>query len=206
MSIQLNRDEFVPGAYDEYDPRLLERRNFAEGNVCGCLLNDLDLFDDCSFIPDDFVTFHGRLLYSVIKQLHDKGVKKFDEVTFVTTLPEDFVKTVDETYGGYIQITNLMKGIDNKNWDTYKEALNKSNILLRLFKKGFNIFGKITLDNGKKIIPFDFFEGLTSTEILEFYEGTIASIQTHVDNLKLIEEGYIEFDDEWIEKLKKKIL
>ena len=199
MAVQT--ENFVAKVCDVYDHRLLEKRLVIEGNVCGCLLKDMELYDDCGLVPGDFITNHGRIMFSIVKQLREKGAQKFDEITFISSLEESFVKMVDETYGGYSQIYNLMEAISLKNWDSFLDELNKSNILLKLYKKGFNLFDQITLDNGKLVVPFDFFKNLTSNEVLEFYEGTIASMSTKVHNLQLIEEGYIEFDDAWVQRL-----
>lgn len=199
----LRHEDFIPTVCDTYDERLLERRMTQEGNVCGCMLKNMELYDDCSLKVEDFITTHGRIMFSIVKQLRAKGIQKFDEITFISSLDEEFVKMVETTYGGYSQIYNLMEAISLRNWDTFLDELNKSNLLLKLYKKGFTIFDKITLDNGKEVVPFEFFKNLTVTEMLEFYEGIVASMQVKVNNIKLVEEGYIDFDDEWIESLKR---
>ena len=43
------------------------------------------------------------------------------------------------------------------NMDAYVDDLAKNNLLINLREKGFNITGEITMDNGKKIRPFDDF-------------------------------------------------
>mgnify|MGYP002768548689 CR=1 FL=1 len=198
----INRDNFIAGVVDDYDERLLERRLTAEGNVCGCLLKNLDLYEDCGLDVLDFVTGNGRLLFLMAKKLREKGIQKFDEVTFVSSLEPDFVKMVENTLGDYNQVYNVMEAVNDKNWDSFLDELNKSNVQLRLYKKGFALFQKIELDNGKFVVPFDFFKNLSSNEVLEFYEGVITSMQTKVQNFKLVEEGYIDFDDRWLESLK----
>ena len=71
-------------------------------------------------------------------------------------------------------------------------------------QKGFNIFDKIVLDNGKEVVPFDYFEQLTCQEVLEFYDGTIASMQARTHSAEIVEEGYIDFDEAWIQRVKNK--
>ena len=199
----LRTEDFVPTIVESYDERLLERRMFQEGNVCGCLLKDMELYDDCGLKTEDFVTTHGRLMFSIVSRLRAKGIQKFDEITFLSSLEEEFVKVVETTYGGYTQIYNLMQVVSLKNWDTFLDELQKANLLLKLYQKGFVIFDRITLDNGKELVPFEFFQTLTCAEVLEFYEGVVASMQVKVNNINVIEEGYIDFDDEWIESLKR---
>jgi hypothetical protein len=37
----MDKNQFIGGVFDLYDERLLESRLTEEGNVCGCLLNDI---------------------------------------------------------------------------------------------------------------------------------------------------------------------
>ena len=202
--MELRSEDFVASAYSTYDHRLLEKRLIVEGNVCGCLLKNMELYDDCGLTPEDFITNHGRILFSIVRQLRMKGTQKFDEITFISSLEEDFVKLVEETCGGYNQIYNLMEAVNVGNWDSFIDEFNKNNLLLKLFLKGFTLFDPILLDNGKTVVPFEFFKNLTTTEVLEFYEGVLVSMGTKIQSIKLIEEGYVEFDDAWLESLKNK--
>lgn len=200
----VNYDNFVSSVKGKYDDRLLEKRLTTEGNVCGCLLKNLELFDDCGLDTPDFITNGGRLLFTIAKQLRSKGIQKFDEVTFVSTLESEFVRMVENQLGGYKEITNVMDAVNENNWDAFLDEFNKSNVLLKLSDKGFGIFSKIVLDNGKEMVPFEFFKNLTCTEVIEFYEGIVASMQTTLKDEKLLEECYVEFDDAWIESLRNK--
>lgn len=204
MGTTINYDNFISTVRGKYDERLLERRLTAEGNVCGCLLKNLDLFDDCGLDSPDFITNGGRLLFTIAKQLRSKGIQKFDEITFVSTLESEFVRMVENQLGDYREINNVMNAVNESNWDAFLDELNKSNVLLKLSDKGFNIFSKILLDNGKEIIPFDFFKNLNCAEVIEFYEGVVASMQTSLKDEKLLEECYVEFDDAWLESLRNK--
>ena len=51
----MDKSQFISGAFDIYDERLLEHRLTEEGNICGCLLNDLTLYDDCGLSAKDFI-------------------------------------------------------------------------------------------------------------------------------------------------------
>lgn len=200
----MDKSVFVAGIVDNYDERLLEGRLTAEGNVCGCILKNLELYDESGLEHTDFITTHGRLLFAIAKQLREKGFTVCDEISYLSTVADKIKNIVEETFGGYKQINNVIQTVSINNWDAFLDKLNKMNTLMKLKQKGFNIFEKITLDNGKEVVPFDYFEKLSSSEVLEFYEGTIASMQTNLQNSKLVEEGYIEFDDAWIQSLKNK--
>ena len=74
----IDKSQFISGVCDMYDSRLLENSLTTEGNVCGVLLSDLTLFDDCGFENKDFITKHGRMLFTLGKQLRGKGNVNFD--------------------------------------------------------------------------------------------------------------------------------
>ena len=85
----MDKHQFVNGVYDIYDERLLESRLTEEGNICGCLLNDLTLYDDCGLSYKDFVTKSGRMLFTIGRQIRDKRCHTFDEITFLSHANED---------------------------------------------------------------------------------------------------------------------
>ena len=80
----MDRNQFVSGVFDLYNEKLLESRLTEEGNICGCLLNDLTLYDDCGLSSKDFVTKSGRLLFRIGQQIRDKKCNTFDEITFLS--------------------------------------------------------------------------------------------------------------------------
>lgn len=200
-------DRFIEEAVERIDKRLLTNRLAKEGNVCGCLLKDLTLYDDCGLVNSDFVTKHGRLLFNLVKKFRERGFHECDELTYKTNI-EDIDKNIgsiiENDFGGWQQIQNLINIAPTKNWDAFLDDMNKSNTVIALYKKGFNIFDEITLDNGKKIVPLDYFEKLTSSEIIDFYEGTLASIGTKINASEIVEEGYITFDDAFLKKVESK--
>lgn len=200
-------DRFIDGVVEKIDKRLLSNRLAKEGNVCGCMLKDLTLYDDCGLAQEDFITKHGRLLFNLIQKFRSKGLQECDEVTYETNIG-DIDKKIGEiiqnSFGGWQQIQNLINIAPIKNWDSFLDELNKSNTIIALYKKGFNIFDEIILDNGKKIFPLEYFEKLTSSEVIDFYEGTLASIGTKINSSEIVEEGYITFDNSFIEKVKNK--
>ena len=200
----MNKDNFVAKICDMYDERLLTGRLTAEGNVCGCLLKNLDLYEECALTSEDFITKHGRLLFELARQLHDKGFYTCDEITYISGTEENMRNAIDNNLGGFKQLNNVMEAVAIKNWDAFLDALNKANVLLKLYKKGFTLFDKITLDNGKEIVPLEYFKELTSAEVLEFYEGSIASMQAKINSSQIVEEGYIDFDEAWLTKVKNK--
>lgn len=200
----MDKTQFINGVAEIYDERLLESRLTEEGNICGCLLNDLTLYDDCGLSNSDFVTKSGRMLFSIGKQIRDKRCYKFDEITFLSNANEDLKDKVNNEFGGFKQIQNVMDAVSLKNYDSFLDDLNKSNIMLALYRKNFNVLNEMTLDNGKKVVPYEFFKKLSASEVIDFYEGTLSTLDTKINSSKIIEQGFIDFDDAFLERLENK--
>jgi replicative DNA helicase len=199
----IDKKQFVSGICDLYDNRLLENSLTAEGNVCGVLLSDLTFFDDCGLEAKDFVTKHGRMLFSIGKQLREKGLSNFDEITLLSNINDDVKEKIDNELGGYKAIQNIIDVVSIKNMDAFMDELNKRNILMSLYKKNFNIFEEMTLDNGKKIVPYKLFEKLSSSEVLDWYNAQLTTLTTKINSSKILDESYIDFDDAFLDSLEQ---
>ena len=200
----MDKTQFISGVFDMYDERLLASRLTEEGNVCGSLLKNLTLYDDCGLTQKDFITKSGRLLFRIGQEIRSKKYNDFDEITFLSATSEDLRNKINDDFGGYKAIHNVMDAVSLKNYDTFLDDLNKSNIMLSLYRKNFNLLEEMTLDNGKKVIPFNAFKKLTAAEVIDFYEGTLATLDTKINSSKIVEEGYISFGDAFLERLVNK--
>ena len=200
----MSKDQFISGVFEMYDERLLTSRLTEEGNVCGALLKDLTLYDDCGLTQKDFITKSGRLLFRIGQEIRSKKYNDFDEITFLSATNEDLRDKINDEFGGFKAIQNVMDAVSLKNYDSFLDDLNKSNIILSLYKKNFNILEEMTLENGKKVIPFDSFKKLTAAEVIDFYEGALAALDTKINSSKIIEEGYISFSEAFLERLVNK--
>lgn len=197
----IDKSQFISGVCDIYDERLLQNSLTTEGNVCGILLSDLTLFDDSGFDDKSFVTRHGRMLFRIGKQLRDKGLNNFDEITLLSNINEDVKEKLYNELGNFRQIQNVIDAVSIKNQDVFFDELNKRNILMSLYRKGFNIFEEVALDSGKKVVPFKLFDRLTSSEVLDWYNGQISFLETKINSSKIVEEGYVDFEPEFIDSL-----
>ena len=90
----IDKQQFISGVLEKVNNQeeLLEGRLTAEGNVCGCLLGDLTYYDDAGLQASDFLTKHGRMLFTLGKQIRDKGFSTFDEITLLSTTNSTFLK------------------------------------------------------------------------------------------------------------------
>lgn len=202
----IDKEQFIHGIIDKYDnhTELFKDRLIIEGNVCGCLLKDPTYYDDAGLSVSDFITKHGRLLFSIGKQIRDKGYANFDEITLLSNTEPATREMLSKEFGGWRSIQNIIDAVSIKNWDGFLDNLNKANVILALYKKGFNVINEITLDNNKTVIPLSLFEHMSCSEVVDFYEGTLAKLETKVNSSKIVEEAYVDFDQEWIDKLESK--
>ena len=197
----MDKEQFISGVFDLYDERLFQNSLTIEGNVVGVLLSDLTLYDDCGFETKDFVTTHGRMLFTIGKQLRDKGLSNFDEITFISNANDSLKEKVKNEFGGFKAIQNVIDAVSVKNMDVFMDELNKRNILMTLYRKNFNIFEEMTLDNGKKVVPYELFKKLSSAEILDWYEAQVTTLAKKINSSKIVEEGYVDFDDVFLDSL-----
>jgi len=197
--MDFNKNNFIIGICDKYNEELLKKRVEIEGNTIGCIAGDLLLLDDSMLTSKDYITKDGRFLFSMLKGLRDRGCTIVDEVTLLTNTTDE-VRERLEHIGGWKQLQSLIDICNVKNFDVFLDDLRKSNICLKLNDKGFNLLDKMTLDNGKEVIPYKLFEKFTSQEVLDFYESQLSTLGT-VSSNKIIDEGYIDFDEEFINGL-----
>lgn len=197
----IEKEHFIIGTFDTYDEKLLKNSLTIEGNVCGCLLSDLTVYDDAGLEPNSFLTKHGRMIFSICQQMREKGLSNFDEISFITNCNEEVRNKVDDELGGFKALQNLINSVSMKNWDVFLDDLNKRNTILSLYTKGFNVTQEITLNNGKKVIPYELFEKFTSSQVIDWYEAQITGLSTKICSSKIVEEAYVDFDDAFLESL-----
>ena len=197
--MEFNKNNFIVGVCDKYTEELLKKRVEIEGNTIGCIAGDLLLLDDSLLTSKDYITKDGRFLFSMLKGLRDRGCTIVDEVTLLTNATDE-VKEKLESIGGWKQLQSLIDICNVKNFDVFLDDLRKSNICLKLYEKGFNLLDKMTLENGKEVVPYKLFEKFTSQEVLDFYESQLSTLGT-VSSNKIIDEGYIDFDEDFIDNL-----
>lgn len=185
---------FLSGC-EKYPEELLHGRKTFEGNVISCIWKDILLIDEANLESKDFITEDGIFYYSLAKQLREKGFSSLDEITVLSSISET-VEIGFQERGGWNAVQNLIDIINEKNWDTYLDILYRENIILNLYNNGFNLLKPID-ENGKTIIPLELFRKMDSESVIDWYESKISSLGTGYSS-KILEEGEIEFDDEFI--------
>ncbi len=198
-----NKEAFIAGVCDKIDERLLEDRVTVEGNAVSIFLQDLTNYNDINYKPEDFLTKDGRFLFCVGKSLRDLGYNYLDEVTIMSKCSQE-IKDRISALGGYKMIQHLLDVVNAENADAILDDLTKSNILIKLYKSGFNLFDEVTLDNGKRISPFKLFKNFTSTEVLDWYDAKISGL-SKVNNNQIIYDEYVDFGEKFISDLQNNV-
>lgn len=192
---------FINGVEDMYPEALLKKRMNCEASVIGCFINDIELFDDSGLKAEDFITKDGRILYNVISDLRNHKCTKFDEVSVMEFTTPERREYIDSFVGGYRSLADMGKCVDETNFDSYVDDLNKQNIVLGLYNYGFNVTSQVDI-NGKKVTPIKLFDKMTADQVVEWYDGKLMGLATGCKG-NVIEKGEIDFDDEYFESIKR---
>lgn len=189
--------DFISGVEEKYPSALLKGRKEIEGNVISCFCKDMLCLDESKLTDDDFITQDGRFYFTLLRKLREKGYSYLDEVTILSSFSDDVVGAYEDR-GGWEQIQHLTDIVNEQNFGTYLDNLYRENTLLNMSRDGFNLEKKIILKNGKEVIPLQFFRTLSAEEVTDWYTERISEYGVGTAS-KILEEGSVEFDDEFID-------
>lgn len=173
----------------EYPKELVSNRNQIEALFVFCLWKNPELYDDYEIVADrDFLTHDAKFYYSLGYELYKKGYKSFDDASIYSYI--DDKETLKEGFnrrGGYKTVEELKSIVNDENVDTYYDELIKSNILLSLYDKGFNVIDELST-----------YQKMTTAQLYNYLEyqlnnvflsrGTTLEIQDLDINDKFIED------------------
>lgn len=188
--------DFLSGVEDKYDNRLLKNRLTVEGNVIAVIYSDPLILDENDLTSKDFITSDGNFYFSLAKRLRKTGYTVFDEVTILSSINDTISEEFQER-GGYATLKNLVDVIDIRNADVYIDNLYRENIILSLYRDGFNLFDKVDWD-GKEIVPLSLFRKMDSEGVLDWYESRLLGYSTGKSS-SILEEENISFEDDFIQ-------
>ena len=144
----INISEFITGVKEKYPAQLLKGRIEYEGNVISCFFKDMLLLDDTTFEQKDFITADGLFYFSLLKNLRKKGFYSLDEITILSNMNEEVIEKFEDK-GGWDAIQHQIDIINTQNFDTYIDILYRENIMLNMYKDGFNLLQEITVGDKK---------------------------------------------------------
>lgn len=191
---------YIKGFEDKYPKELVDVRMNIEGSVIGLLAKDLLIIDDSNIKVTDFKSEEGRIYYKVLRDIRKKGFVSLDESTLLANLSGDILEKFDNV-GGYDQLYNLSTIVDVKNSESILDNLQRENILLNLYDKGFGLLKPMTDDNGKEYIPLNKFRKMNSENIISFYEIELNKYAIGYTT-KILEEGKLLITPEYIEQIR----
>jgi replicative DNA helicase len=132
---------FREGVLEKYPIELLDKRAMTEGNVIACLWKNPELFKEYGLNESDFVTKDGSFFYNIGIGMYKKDYKVFDGISVATFISD---KPIYQKYNPDV-MDNLSALVDTDNADAYYDELLKSNILLGLHERGFNVVQDMNL-------------------------------------------------------------
>lgn len=183
----------------EYPEILLQNRQMLEANFIFCLWKDPELYGEFKneLNPSkDFITSDGIFYYSLGKELYEMEYQSFDEVTVYTylqgntTLLEGFNRR-----GGQRTVNEIRDILDVNNVETYYDQLLKSNMLLKLHDKGFDVVSEY---NSK-------FKNMTTSDLYDYFEYQLDNVFLNrgagvkIEDLD-IDDQFLQDCDDGIEK------
>lgn len=192
-------DVWISGVKDKYPEELLQGRINAEASVIGLIWQDPLILDETKLSSKDFLSQDGRFYFEVAKHLRSKSVVDFDEVAVMSNLEQDVLDKF-QSLGGFKEISNIASIISMKNKDSILDALQKCNVILKLYNRGFNLTKEMTIGN-KKITPLDYFKTLRSNEIVDWYQAQLTKVYEGGYDVNLLEDEDIEITEDFITSL-----
>ena len=128
------------------EEKILEYKLACEANVVSILYKHPDLFEECELTINDFNINCWKVFFETARLICKKEEKNvIDEVTFGLFLEKHKnLKAKISEYGGYNMIVEAGKYVKRDNFDGYKKELIKWGIILKLNKRGYPVFDRLS--------------------------------------------------------------
>lgn len=177
----------------EIPKELLNKREQIECSFIFTFYKDMSLLGDYEknvINGEDIITEDGQYYYNLIQGLAKAGYQVADNLS-ITTFLEDKknIKKMYDERGGYSTIKEITDLINPDNVDATYDELTKSNMLIRLHEKGFNVTDDV-----------DKFKQMSSEELYNYFEYQLADIAIgKVAKLEAedLTQGYDKYIDNW---------
>lgn len=171
---------------------LLDPRQTLEVNFIFPLYKDPTLVGDYTNFKsgEDVITEDGMFYFDLAKSLYEAGYREFNAITIDEYLSnKPTTQSIYNDYGGFDTIVDLMSMTSVENIEKSVDNLVKSNLLISLYNKGFNV-----LPNLNK------FDQMTAEQVYDWYNYQLANLTvkniSHITESDL-SEGYDEYIDTW---------
>ena len=178
-----------------FPDQLIGNRGAIECNFVFSLWKDPLLYDDYRPLINgdrDLISEDGKFYFQILDGIKGLGYEVADHMAVTSyLLDRKEINKEFEKRGGYATVLEILEAIRPDNVEGYYDELIKSNMLIQLYKHGFNV-----LDN------LDHYQSLTSTEVHDelehFLDETCAS---NVEKLQAenLSEDYSRYIKQWDE-------
>jgi len=174
---------------DNYPKELTSQRQQIEGSFIFCLWKNPDLYYDYQNeirADKDFLTEDGVFYYSLGYEMFKLGYKSFDDASIYSYIDDkETLKNGFARRGGYREVDNIKRILNEENVDRYYDELVKSNMLLKLHDKGFNVVGEI-----------EKFKKMNSVQLYDYFEYQLDNVfLNRGSGVKIID---LDLDDDFI--------
>jgi replicative DNA helicase len=174
---------------DNYPAPLNENRDMIEANFIFCLWKNPDLYGDYERevrADRDLMTEDGRFYYSLGYEMYQLGYKSFDDASIYSYVEgKETLKNGFTRRGGYKTVDEIKRILNEENVETYYDELVKTNMLLKLHDKGFNVVNELTK-----------FKKMTSSQLYDYFEYQLDNVFLNRGSGVKIED--LDIDDEFI--------
>lgn len=118
----------------------------AEANIVSCIYKNPELLYDTKLTLKDFGVNIWRVYFCIANDIIlQEGKKTLDDITVGLYLQKhDKLKKKFDEYGGYNTIENAKQYINESNFESYVQELNKWNAVIQLCKKGFPVKDRLS--------------------------------------------------------------
>lgn len=154
---------------DSYPSELTENREQIEASFIFCLWKNPDLYDDYKKeirADRDLLTEDGKFYYTLGLEMCNMNYRSFDDASIFSYIEgKDAIKNGFIRRGGIKTVDEIKSVLNEENIDTYFDELIKSNMLLQLYDKGFNVTKEL-----------DKFKKMTSSQLYSYFEYQLDNV------------------------------
>lgn len=171
-----------------------EKKEQAEKMLLSCLLQDLSL--ETPLLEDDFSTPKNKFYFKLREglALRYREVNGIVASSFLQISNEEIENFSD--FGGEKEFDKIKSMANLEDFPTYLDEVIKWNLIEEFQQKMSIDINKEVFVEGKKIIPADKFLNMSSSQVMDFYEMQISSINIKSLNGNMKREGLFYTDEE----------
>lgn len=171
---------------------IIGNREVIECNFIFSIYKELENISDYQKVNSskDFITEDGKFYWGLASAMYSNGYKSVDNMSIYSFLADkENAKNEFETRGGWQTVSEIMSLINIENTSAYYDELCKNNMLINLYKSGFDVIGEL-----------DKLQKMSSEELYDYYDYKLQNIA--VDKIEKIKSedmstNYDSYIDEW---------